>query len=292
MKESFIIDADFLGVSIRNFIKKKFSTYTTREIEALISQNGCMLNQKIERFGSTKLNIGDQIEIFPKFLSKKTQEKEKIPVLFEDEFILAIDKPSGLSSIQKDIEEAIGQKIFLVHRLDKLTSGILLLAKTSQAQKAIEKLFFDREINKQYLALVHGKILKEEGNIDKPLRLKKRYEGGVIYQTTLYGKPAVTEWKKVMGSSSETLLSLQPITGRTHQLRVHLDSIDRPIMGDPQYGTKTKSTYHVPRLMLHARKMSFKHPFLNKKVEIIAPVPIIMRDTISKLFKKHKKCAF
>lgn len=290
MKQSFIIDADSLGVSLRNFIKKKFTGYSTREIEALISQNGCMLNQRIERFGSTKLNIGDQVEVFPKFLKKKAQEK--IPILFEDEFILAIDKPAGLSSIQKDIEEAIGQKILLVHRLDKLTSGVLLLAKTKEAQKAIEKLFFDREINKQYLALVHGKILKKEGVIDKPLKLKKRYEGGVLYQTTLYGKPAITEWKKIMSSSSETLLSLQPITGRTHQLRVHLDSIERPIMGDPQYGTKISSTYHVPRLMLHARRISFKHPFLNKKVEIIAPIPSIMRDTISKLFKKHKKCAY
>ncbi len=290
MRHLYSVDADSTGVSLRNFIKNRHGDFSTRDVEALISQNGCRLNQKIERFGSTKLRLGDTVEIFPKFFSGR--EKEEIPILFEDDFIMAINKPVGVTSGQKELEKLLGRKVFLVHRLDKLTSGLLLLAKTKKSQQAMEKLFFDREIEKYYLAIVHGRLIRNEGVIEKPLCLKKRYEGGVLYKTALYGKAAKTEWKKVVSSNTETLLVLRPVTGRTHQLRVHLDSIERPIMGDPQYGEKTTSTLHVPRLMLHARKVSFIHPILHKKIEIIAPIPIIIRQTISKLFKKQKKCGY
>ncbi|MCH9631959.1 MAG: Dual-specificity RNA pseudouridine synthase RluA [Chlamydiae bacterium] len=234
--------------------------------------------------------LGILLKSFHVFFSGR--KKEEIPILFEDDFIIAINKPVGVTSAQKELEKLLGKKILLIHRLDKLTSGLLLLAKTKGAQRAMEKLFFDREIEKHYLAIVHGRLVKNEGVIEKPLCLKKRYEGGVLYKTALYGKSAKTEWKKVVSSNTETLLLLRPITGRTHQLRVHLDSIERPIMGDPQYGDKTTSTLHVPRLMLHARKISFIHPILHKKIEIIAPIPIIIRQTISKLFKKQKKCGY
>ncbi len=290
MRHLYSIDADSKGASLRKFIKNKYTEYTTRQIESLIAQNGCRLNQKIERFGSTKLHFGDSVEIFPSFLEDK--KKQEIPILYQDEFLLVINKPVGVTSAQKELEKLLNLKVLLVHRLDKLTSGLLILAKTKEAQAGLEKLFFNKEIEKHYLAIVHGQLIKPRGVIDKPLSLKKRYDGGVLYKTSQYGKSAVTSWEKVTGTKNETLLLLKPKTGRTHQIRVHLDSIGRPIMGDPQYGTKITSTLHVPRLMLHARKISFNHPLLNKKIEIIAPIPIIIRQTISKLFKKQKKCAF
>lgn len=286
MKKTFNIDENAQGQSLRLFIKSKYSQYSSRAIEALLAQNGCRLNHKIERFGSKKLQRGDVVEIFPKNL--KAEVKAELKILFEDDHFLAIDKPSGVPSMQKEIEKRLGKKVFLVHRLDKQTSGALLLAKTKEAKDRFEKLFFDREIKKEYVAVVHGKIKKSQGTVEAPLRLKKRYEGGVLYKTAPYGKEAITHWTKLMSSKDQSYLSLEPITGRTHQIRVHLQSIGHPILGDAQYGSENIFKYHAPRLMLHAKKISFKHPFLNKKIEIIAPVPIIIRQTLTKLFKKQK----
>lgn len=290
MRHLYSIDASSQGESLRNFIKKKHSEFSTRDIEALLSRNGCKRNQLIERFGSTKLNKGDIVEIFPHFLQKK--KLTELPILFNDDDLIIIDKPEGVASSESELEPLLKQKIMLVHRLDKATSGILILAKTERAKEALEKLFFDRQIDKTYLAIVQGPVAAEEGIIDRPLRLKKRYEGGVIYHVAPFGMKALTEWKRLARSAKESFLMLKPHTGKTHQLRVHLEFIGHPILGDPIYGLESRSSLHVERLMLHARRVEFIHPFTNKRVEIIASIPIIIRQTLAKLFKKISKCAF
>ncbi len=289
MKTSYSIEAEHQGLSLRNFIKQHIIDLSTRAIESLLSQNGCLLNRSVQRFGSTKLRRGDQVEIFPQFL--QTESQASIPILFEDEHLLIIDKPCGLTSSKIALEKALGQKLFLVHRLDKQTSGVLITAKTPQAQQKMEKLFFDRKIEKRYMALVHGKTESHSGTIEVPLKLKKRYEGGVIYQTAEYGKMAKTLWKKLLVSKDVSLLSLRPITGRTHQLRVHLASIDQPILGDPIYKLNATSQ-HMPRLMLHADRIVFDHPMTQARIEAKAPTPQVMKEQISKLFKTGKKCVF
>lgn len=290
MKKSYSVDHESRGVSLRNFIKKKFNTLTTREIEKILAQNGCRLNQSIERFGSRKLKVGDQIEIFPSF--PKSVEKEETAILFEDEHLLIINKPSGLPSSIKEIEARLKKTLFLAHRLDKQTSGVLILAKSQSALKKMESLFFNRQVHKKYLAIVHGEVKKKKDVIEKPISLKARYEGGVLYKTMPYGKEAITHYEKLFANKTESFLQLQPITGRTHQLRVHLDSIGHPILGDPVYRSVTKSTFHPPRLMLHARKIAFNHPFTDNRLEIIAPIPSVMRQVVSSRFKNQKKCAY
>lgn len=280
------------SVSLRNFIKDKFSTYSTREIERLLSRNGCEVNKMLQRFGSTKLKEGDQIKVMSSFLEKKSTEKLEIPILFRDEDFLVIDKPAGLSSNLKDLEPHFQETLYLVHRLDKNTTGALILALNPNAQKEIEKLFFNREIQKTYLALTHGRVPNSSGEIDQPLALKKRYEGGVIYKTTRYGKQALTRYTRLALSKAESLVELMPITGRTHQIRVHLSSIGHPILGDAIYTEKSISNYRVPHLLLHARKIQFTHPITGKNVIIIAPIPSVMKRSISTLFKKQKLCGF
>lgn len=290
MKKSYSIDRDSKGVSLRNFIKKKFNSLSTRDIEKLLAQNGCRLNRSIERFGSTKLKLGDQVEIFPNF--PKNIEKEELKILFEDDYLLIINKPSGLSSSIKELEAKLNKTLYLAHRLDKQTSGVLILAKSQDALKKMEALFFNRLVHKKYLALVHGQLQQKKGVIEKPISLKSRYEGGVLYKTMPYGKEAITHFERLFSNKTESFLMLQPITGRTHQLRVHLDSIGHSILGDPVYRSQVKSTYHAPRLMLHARKIAFNHPFTDNRLEIIAPIPAMMRQVISVRFKNQKKCAY
>ena len=190
------------------------------------------------------------------------------------------------------LSEALKQDLLLVHRLDKPTSGVLILAKSVHAQAQMEALFYNQEVEKTYIAITHGRMKDRKGSIEKALTLKKRYEGGVLFMTSIQGKKAITHWEKAFSSKTETLFILKPVTGKTHQIRVHLESIGHPILGDPVYKNKQTSPCNAERLMLHSRKVAFTHPFSQKRIEIIAPIPIIIRQTISKLFKNQNKCAY
>lgn len=277
-------------LSLRLFIKKKMKGYSAKQVETLLNSNGCEVNRKLERFGSTKLYKGDIVKIFPAFV--EANKISDIPILFEDEHLCVIDKPSGVSSALEEIEKRLHKKLFLVHRLDKMTSGVLLLAKTPLAQKKMEALFFERAIEKYYVALVHGRVEKPRGEIDQPITLQKRFDGGVVYKASRFGKKAKTLYKRLAANKDESLLYLKPITGRTHQIRVHLSSIEHPILGDSLYKKTSLSSHRPSRLLLHAYKVSFTHPFTEKKMAFIAPIAPLMNQSIQKLFKKFKLCDF
>lgn len=279
-------------ISLRNFVKQNFSEYSTRDIERLLARNGCEVNHSQQRFGSTKLREGDLVKVTTYFLEKKSSKKLSIPVLYQDDDLLIIDKPAGISSSLKDLQPHFKETLFLVHRLDKNTTGVLILALSLEAQAQIEKLFFKREIEKSYLALTHGRLSTSAGEIDKPLRLKKRYEGGVIYQAARFGKKAKTLYKRLALGKNESYIQLTPLTGRTHQIRVHLSALGHPIIGDAIYTEKPLSSHRVPHMLLHAHKIKFIQPISGKSIAIIAPIPLIMKRSISKLFKKHKICGF
>ncbi|MCH9633378.1 MAG: hypothetical protein S4CHLAM7_01030 [Chlamydiae bacterium] len=288
----FIVTKKDQNISLRNFIKLKFSDLSTRDIERLLAQNGCEVNNSQQRFGSTKLLEGDSIKVFSSFLGKTLSKVEPITTIYQDDHLIVINKPSGIASSIKDLQPHFNETLYLVHRLDKMTSGVLILAKTKEAQAAIEKLFFSRSIEKTYLAITHGRTSTSAGEIEDPIKLKKRFEGGVIYQTAKYGKKASTSWKRLALGKAESFLQLKPKTGRTHQIRVHLSSLGYPIIGDAVYTKESISNHKSPRMLLHAYKIEFTHPFTSKMIAIIAPLPIILNKTISKLFKRHKICAF
>lgn len=282
----FNILKEFDNMSLRNFLKEKFEGYTTREIESFLNRNGCKVNQSIERFGSKKLRQGDKVFVYEKLLAKKDTQEQKIDILFQDDDLIIINKPDGLSSSKKDLEKALKVEVFVVHRLDKLTSGVLIIAKNASMQKSMEKLFFNKEVEKEYFAVTQGKVKGSSGKIDEPLKLKKRYEGGVIYETTRFGKEAITLWQKKESSAKASYLLLQPQTGRTHQIRVHLSSIGHPIIGDPIYGSE--GDLHHTKMMLHAYKVHFIHPRNGKHLVIIAPSPKAMSTMVKSYFKSKK----
>lgn len=214
----------------------------------------------------------DGIKIESDPLSNYSTKDLTIELVFEDQYLLVINKPAGLLSVpSKDIKDSVLNRIkeqypeatgpLLVHRLDKLTSGLMVIAKSEEIYKATQSQFIDRTIKKSYIAILDGIVKTDEGFIDLPLSVdeENRPMQKVCYEQ---GKPASTHWLVLERKSNRTRVHFTPITGRTHQLRVHAahhKGLNTPIVGDILYGTRSN------RLYLHASALSFVHP-INEKI--------------------------
>jgi len=217
-----------------------------------------------------------------------------LPILFENDDIIAVDKPEGLASIperQKTAPNVLaqlspptgsGHKIYVVHRLDKDASGVILFAKNARTHKYLSRQFTSRTVKKTYLALVHSVVAENRGVIDKPLR---QFASGRVAVDTAGGKPSVTEFEAVEQFDSHTLVRAYPLTGRLHQLRVHFYSIGHPIVGDRLYGQKNPQIdlgAKYSRLMLHAEKITFQLPS-GEGLTIESPIPDSFAQVIQSL---------
>jgi len=200
-----------------------------------------------------------------------------LEILFKDDFIIALNKPSGLLSVPGrgiDKQDCMISRLLLeypqalvIHRLDMATSGILLFALNKEVQKQIGLLFEHRKITKQYIAKVHGKLREISGVINQPLMTdwNNRPKQKIDYKQ---GKPSQTRFKLIkVDENNNSLVHLSPLTGRSHQLRVHMSSLGHAILGDDLYGT-AQSRNASKRLLLHAQKISFIHPVTNTNLEI------------------------
>ncbi|MCB4755941.1 MAG: RluA family pseudouridine synthase [Elusimicrobia bacterium] len=202
----------------------------------------------------------------------------EIPVLFENDDLLVVDKPAGLASIperdrQKDsvltlLSAKAPQKLYVVHRLDKDASGVLVFTKNATTHKFLNDQFSTRAVQKTYVALVHGVLREEEGCIDKPIRL---FGSGRMGVDTKNGKPCTTLFKVEKRFGKFTHVKIHPVTGRRHQIRVHFYSIGHPVVGDLLYGDRAlQKTF--PRLMLHASEIEFGLP-QGEKLRLASPLP-------------------
>lgn len=208
-------------------------------------------------------------------LLKQTAHITDIPVIYEDDYLLVIEKPHEFLSVPgKTIEDSVAFRMrkkfpaatgpLVVHRLDMSTSGLMLIAKSEEVYKKLQYQFIKRTIKKQYVALLQGIVKKDNGFIDLPLRvdLDNRPQQLVCYE---HGKHARTEFKVIERKNGKTRIHFQPITGRTHQLRVHaahVDGLNCPIVGDDLYGEKSN------RLHLHAESLVFTHPVSKEIIEL------------------------
>ena len=202
-------------------------------------------------------------------------EGKNIEIVYEDEILAVINKPAEFLSVPgKIISDSVYQRVkelypnatgpLIVHRLDMSTSGLMLIAKDEETYVKLQSQFIKRTIKKRYVALLDGVLEEKEGFIDLPLRvdLDDRPRQLVCYE---HGKPAQTKWEKIEIRNNQTLVYFYPITGRTHQLRVHAShelGLNTPIVGDDLYGSKAN------RLHLHAESLTFEHPELNKVIRI------------------------
>lgn len=208
------------------------------------------------------------------------QDEKELDIIFEDEYLLAVNKPAEFLSVPgKEIEDSVYTRVrrkypeadgpLVVHRLDMSTSGIMLVAKTKEVHKLIQHQFEQRTVKKRYVALLEGELTENGGEINLPLRvdLNDRPRQLVCYD---HGKPARTIWELVEKVDGRSRVRFYPVTGRTHQLRVHAahaSGLGIPIVGDDLYGSKDS------RLHLHAEQLRFVHPVDQKEMTLRVPAP-------------------
>lgn len=217
-----------------------------------------------------------------------------LTIVYEDASIIAIDKPAGLlvipdrwDKMRPNLYHMLGGSgnIFVVHRLDKDASGLVLFAKTAQAHRTLCRQFERRHVEKVYAAVVEGKVLKSSGRITFPISEDPKRKGTM--KATLYGKAALTEYRVVERFHGFTYLRVYPHGGRTHQIRVHLAAIGHPLAVDPLYGRRMalypsdirsgeRTQDEAPiisRLTLHAMELVFRHPLTGQRMRLKASLP-------------------
>jgi RluA family pseudouridine synthase len=273
---SWTCEAASQGTPLGHFLSLKLgSNYSKRNLKVFVERGCCQLNGKIERFASKRLKRGDRIKLaLPK--DQKIVKKIKFDpsmLIAETEEFLVLNKPAFLTISPESLSLFFGKsypQVHIVHRIDKETTGLLIVAKDVQTKKAFEDLFRKREIQKRYLAVVEGVPKKTQGSIDKPLA-KQHVKGQVVVKASSSGKPASTNWKCLKSKDLLSFLELEPYTGRTHQLRVHLQSIGLPILGDDHYYREFKYSPVPSRFLLHAYQLSFT--WKGEDMEFCSPIP-------------------
>ena len=219
-------------------------------------------------------------------------------VLYRDDWLIALDKPAGLatqggSKVGRNLDAMLdvlaepgGERPKLVHRLDKDTSGVLLLARSTQAANGLTRAFRDHTTRKLYWALTAGVPKPDEGRIDLPLAKLKRGGGEKMGHDPKDGKPASTSYRTLMTwGRTVGWVALSPLTGRTHQLRAHLQEIGAPVLGDAKYAARAAfpQGIAVEQLMLHAREIALPHPGDGTTLRIQAPLPAHMAAAFQQL---------
>jgi 23S rRNA pseudouridine955/2504/2580 synthase len=272
---SWQISASIRGETLLSFLKKQFPAFSAKALKFAVDEGFCRINGSYVLFASKPLAKGDFVEIYTDLdtILPTKKKKRKLQILYEDDFLIIFDKPEGF--LCEENQEGV-EKLFLVHRLDKKTSGVWVCAKSALSQKKMESLFFHRDVHKKYLAIVDGSIEQKSGQIESFLFRKQTLQGQTIWGSSKHqkGLKASTFWQLIKRKNNASLLLCEPFTGRTHQIRVHLkDELHHPILGDFLYAKKFRYPYFVKRMMLHSFSIEFAHPFLEKKIHVQAPIP-------------------
>jgi 23S rRNA pseudouridine955/2504/2580 synthase len=288
------IDESSEDQRIDNFLFKTFKDVPKNHIFKIIRNGEVRVNKKRVKT-LYKLKINDVVRIPPiEFIEKKEKKPSdnfKPHIIFEDEWLLVVNKPSGLavhggSGIDFGLIEHMRhikpeyKFLELVHRIDKNTSGVVVIAKKRSALRSMQELFRNKKIKKNYLVAVKGNWDSKKKEVSLRLEKKQTPEGHHVnvVEDPLKGKLSKSIFYLVKQMQHKTLLSAQIITGRTHQIRVQLAFLGFPVLGDDKYGdfalNKKLHSSGLKRMFLHAHKLSFFHPFTEEKVELTADLPI------------------
>jgi 23S rRNA pseudouridine1911/1915/1917 synthase len=292
LEKTFHVTASFgFGQRLDVFLAARLSQLTRSQIQKLIIDQNVRLNGTWTK-PSHKLGVGDFIQVDllePREKNALLPQAIPLDVIFSDVHIVVLNKPAGLvvhpgAGIQEGTLvnalihhfpgiERIGhpERPGIVHRLDKETSGIMVVARTIRAYSELKRQFKAREVEKVYLGLVWGRIQPEEGRIDWALGRHPRHRQKISIRTK---KPraALTLYSVKKALDDLSLLEIKPVTGRTHQIRVHFAAAGHPIVGDARYGGRDKSGKYT-RLYLHAWHIVFAHPVSKTLLEFYAPLP-------------------
>ena len=299
MNKLIIVDEDTTKKRIDAYLSEK-EEYSRMAIQRLINDGKIIVNGKKIK-ASYKVQNGDKIKIEeekPKEIELKAQNIP-LEVLYEDNDIIVVNKPKGMvvhpangnpdgtlvnaiMAICKDSLSGIGGEIRpgIVHRLDKNTSGAIIIAKNDKAHIALSNQLKNHEIKKTYFALVRGIVKESNATINMPIARSKNDRKKMAVDKN--GKEAITHFKVLERFDDCTLLEVNIETGRTHQIRVHLSHIGYPIIGDDVY-SNGKNRWNVKGQCLHAKSLDFKHPITGKQIHIEAPLPKYFTDILKEL---------
>lgn len=264
-----------------------------------IEQGLCRVNEIVRSKPGYGVAPGDNVELTVPDPVELTVEKEDIPleILYEDEDVAVVNKPCGMvvhpapgnetgtlvNALLYAMDDLSGiggvKRPGIVHRLDKDTSGLLMIAKNDQAHESLSEQLRERTMDKRYLAVVEGEMKEPSGRIEQPVARSKKDRKKMAIDPE--GRYALTEWTLKENLRGAALLEVHILTGRTHQIRVHMQSIHHPVAGDPIYGAK--NGVKAPRLMLHAWRLSFTHPRTGERLSFCAQPPETFARTVEKL---------
>lgn len=299
----YIVKNEDKGKRLDRYVTEQNAEITRTAVQRLIDEKNILVNGKEQKV-SYKVNENDVVEVEIPEPKKIEIKAEDIPieVIYEDSDIIVVNKPKGMvvhpgngnvdgtlvNAIMAKCEgslSGIGGEIRpgIVHRIDKDTSGLLIVAKNDKAHVNLSEQIKEHKVKKTYIALVRGVVKENEATIDMPIGRNKtdRKKMAVCKD----GKNAVTHIKVLKRWEHYTLLQVNIETGRTHQIRVHLSYIGYPIIGDYTY-SNGKNEFGVVGQCLHAQKLEFKHPITNKIMELEAPLPEYFQEIIQKLDNK------
>jgi len=304
------IDPEHAGLRLDAFLASRIDGWSRARLQKLIENEDVLVNGKPSK-PSYKLRDGDDLEIELTATATVEFAPENIPieVVYEDHTLVVVNKPAGLVvhpasgtpagtlanalayHFQQLPDGGTGVRPGIVHRLDRDTSGLLVVAKTEAALENLSDQFRDRTVFKSYVALVHGRVLSNSGKIDQPLARdpSNRTRMAVVRG----GRNALSLYRVRRGFQRFTLLDVELKTGRTHQIRVHLAWLKHPVVGDETYGGGRDNTIQDPQLrarirnlkrhFLHAEKLAFTHPGTKELMKFESPLPAELSEVLFNL---------
>jgi len=318
---SFEVLADETGDRLDHAVAVRYPELSRTRVKELIDGELVLVDGKPSK-AAHRLHAGEKVAVNPKARPPLRAHAESIPldILFEDADIIAVNKPAGMTvhagagNASGTMVNALlgrGQSLSqlgdalrpgIVHRLDKETSGVILVAKTDAAHARLGEAFRQRTVNKTYIALVQGSFETSSGRIElaigrdpiKRVRMaaeQKTWRGAKPGAKIANSREARTDWKTLLHIDATTLLEVQLHTGRTHQIRVHLSALKHPVVGDTLYGAAAHlrvgdiALPPLGRNFLHAAKITFSHPRTGERMELRAPLPTELLDFLHTLAK-------
>jgi 23S rRNA pseudouridine1911/1915/1917 synthase len=316
----FEVENSEAGLRLDRVVTTRFPALSRTRVQELIETGLILLDGRSAK-GAQKLRAGQRIEVQAPERPPILAEAETIPltILYEDEDLLVVDKPAGMvvhagaGIARGTLVNALlgrGQALSaggdalrpgIVHRLDKETSGVILVAKNDAAHAKLGEAFRARTIKKTYIALVHGLLVGERGSIDFPIARdpisrtrmttqRKTWHGEVLSNP----REARTDWHALARIDSTTLVEVQLHTGRTHQIRVHFSALKHPVVGDTLYGAPAQLRIEnevlptLERNFLHAARLGFAQPRTGQWIEVRAPLPATLRNFLNEVVSASK----
>lgn len=310
---TFSVAEEEAGERLDSFLAARISNWSRARLQRLIEDSDVLVNGHSTK-SSYKTRTGDEIELELHALPGSNFEAQEIPidVVYEDDDLIVVNKPAGLivhpapgiSSptlanglafhFQKLSRAGGASRPGIVHRLDKGTSGLLVVAKTESAHESLGDQFRAREIYKSYIALVHGLFDRDRGQVDQPIGRDPRNRTRMAIVAG--GRPALSLYRVRQSFDRFSLIEVELKTGRTHQIRVHLASVKHPVVGDETYGGGRDKTVSDPQIrsaiaklqrqFLHAHELRFRHPRTGEALRFKAPLPADLANLLEFIHAK------